>query len=82
MNSPQRIRVALVGGDLVEGGLNIRQYAPHGRLVEGLNLAEQYLVLTDAVFKKPKDPDAESKKKPLPALIVNKQHIIWAAPLD
>ncbi|WP_144303491.1 DUF6812 domain-containing protein [Oceanidesulfovibrio indonesiensis] len=80
-DSSSRIIVALRDGTVVKGSVNLRVYSPMGRLSDGLNKAEDFVVLTHIEFLQAPDryPEAAAQTD---VLLVNRMQIVWAAPLD
>ncbi len=79
--STSRIILALRDGTVVKGSINLKVYSPMGRLSDGLNKAEDFLVLTDVEFIHPPEhyPEIVTRTE---AFFVNRKQIIWASPLD
>ncbi|QJT10424.1 hypothetical protein [Oceanidesulfovibrio marinus] len=76
-----RIIMSLRDGTVVKGQVNLKVYSPMGRLSDGLNRAEDFIVLTDYIFLYPPNHCAEeiANKE---ALFINRMQIVWATPLD
>lgn len=79
--SPTQIIVALRDGTVVKGGVNLKVYSPMGRLSDGLNHAEDFLVLTGVEFLHPPEHLPQVAMN-IEAFFVNRMQIVWAAPLD